>query len=201
MDSEEIVQLFTSLLAVLALVGAVGIVVLRVLARSQAAAADLLHGLASIGLWLAFAVAATSMAGSLYFSEIANYVPCLYCWYQRIAMFPLTIVLLVAAIRKDHAVKYTAVPLAGIGAAISAYHIGLERGWLSESTSCDPTVPCSSPWFEQWGFVTLAVMAFCGFAAIIALVTLPDPHSVTDDIDDSVTTATTTPDTGPHEEI
>lgn len=199
MDTEEIVQLFTSLLAVLALLGAVGIVVLRVLARSQAAAADLLHSLASVGLWLAFAVAATSMAGSLYFSEVANYIPCLYCWYQRIAMFPLTIVLLVAAIRKDHAVKYTVVPLAGIGAAISAYHIGLERGWLSESTSCDPTVPCSAPWFEQWGFVTLAVMAFCAFAAIIALVTLPDPRVVA--ADDTTPDSTPTPDTGPHEEI
>lgn len=51
--------------------------------------------------WLAFAVAATAMAGSLYFSEVAGFVPCVLCWYQRIAMYPLAIILLIAAIRHD----------------------------------------------------------------------------------------------------
>ena len=67
-------------------------------------------------LWLAFLVAATATAGSLYFSEVADYVPCQLCWFQRIAMYPLAVVLLVAAIRRDRSVRWYVGPLAAIGA-------------------------------------------------------------------------------------
>ena len=184
-------QLFTSLLAMVALLGAIGIVVLRLLARSVPAARDLLHAIGAVSLGLAFAVAASAFAGSMYFSQVEGYTPCLYCWYQRICMFPQTVILLVAALRNDRAVKFTAVPLSVIGLALSTYHVGLERSWFTESSSCDPSVPCSAPWFEQWGFVTLAVMAFCGFAAIIALVTCPAPSDddLVDDADSDPTPA------------
>jgi disulfide bond formation protein DsbB len=176
----EMVELLAAVLALVALGGTLALLVARILARTSPTVAELGASVESIALWLAFAVAATATAGSLYFSEIENYVPCRLCWYQRIFMYPLSIVLLVAAIRRDRAVRYTAVPLAAIGAAISTYHIALERGWFAESSSCEPTVPCSVPWFEEFGFVTLAVMAFCGFVSIIilTLVRFPsaDPH-------------------------
>lgn len=165
------IETIAALLAVVAFLGAMGLLVLRSLAAVNPAAAQLGRRIEAVSLWLAFAVAATATAGSLWFSEVENFVPCRMCWFQRIFMYPLAIVLLVAAIRRDRAVKYTAVPLAGIGILISSYHIGLERGWFEESTSCDPLAPCSIPWFETWGWVTLAVMAFCGFLAIIVLTT------------------------------
>lgn len=175
MDAEPL-ELLAAVLALVALVGSVALVVLRLLARSSPALMELGRSVESIALWLAFAVAATATAGSLYFSEVENFTPCRLCWFQRIFMYPLSIVLLVAAIRRDRAVRYTAVPLACVGALVSVYHVAVERGWFDESSSCEPTVPCSVPWFEVFGFVTLAVMALCGFVAVIVLtlVRFPD---------------------------
>jgi disulfide bond formation protein DsbB len=120
----------------------------------------------------AWVPAALAMLGSLYFSEIAHYQPCTLCWYQRIAMYPLAVILLVAMLRRDRAVKWYAVPVAAIGAAVSAYHYLIEWKPSFDSGSCEVTVPCTIPWFRELGFVTLAFMAFAGFAAIITLLTV-----------------------------
>ncbi|WP_082321816.1 disulfide bond formation protein B [Variovorax paradoxus] len=39
---------------------------------------------------MAFLVAFASTLGSLFFSEVMKLEPCVLCWYQRIAMFPLS---------------------------------------------------------------------------------------------------------------
>ena len=67
------------------------------------------------------------MAGSLYFSEVAHFVPCRLCWYQRIAMYPLVLLLGIATLRRDVGIRLYAIPLAAIGAAVSIYHVQLER--------------------------------------------------------------------------
>ena len=113
----EAAQLFFSLLALVALGGAV------VARRRPAAgrplaprAAQLVAAVDDAALWIAFLVAATATAGSLYFSEVADFVPCQLCWFQRIAMYPLAVILLVAAIRRDRGVRWYVGPLAAIGA-------------------------------------------------------------------------------------
>ncbi len=72
-----------------------------------------LSPLAITGAW---AAATLAMAGSLYFSEIAHYTPCTLCWYQRIAMYPLVLILAIAAIRRDIGIRRYAIPLAAVGA-------------------------------------------------------------------------------------
>jgi hypothetical protein len=167
-------ELFFSLLALLALVGAAALVVVRVLSgRGNAGAVALREQLAPVAVPLAFVVALVTSLGSLYFSEVADYRPCTLCWYQRIAMYPLVVVLGIASVSRDFAVRRYVWGLSGVGAAISTYHWLLERFPSLETDVCDMTQPCSVTWFEQFGFVTLAFMAFCGFAAIAALLTLP----------------------------
>jgi disulfide bond formation protein DsbB len=118
-----------------------------------------------VALPLATAIAAVATAGSLYLSEVAGYLPCTLCWYQRIAMYPLVVILGVAAWRRDRTVWMTALPLAAIGGAIAVWHILIERnpGW---GGVCDPTAPCSLLWVEEFGFLTLPTMALIGFVAI-----------------------------------
>lgn len=123
-------------------------------------------------LWLAFLVAATATAGSLYFSEVAGFVPCALCWYQRIAMYPLAVVVGIAAVRGDAGVARYAVPVAAIGALLSIWHIGVERIPGLPSGSCSLDVPCSAITVEVLGFVTIPTMALAGFAAIITLLLL-----------------------------
>ena len=137
--------MFTSLLAL----GAAALAV-AVLAgwRSAAGTRPSTALMASIGdaaLWIAFLVAGIAMAGSLYFSEVADFIPCRLCWFQRIAMYPLAVILLVAAIRRDRAVRWYVVPVAAIGACVSMYHYVIE--WnpeLEVGDACAATGPACS---------------------------------------------------------
>jgi disulfide bond formation protein DsbB len=187
--------------AVLAIVAAVGVVLL-VIARVVASVPtvrflDLIY---KVQLPLAALVASVATLGSLYMSEFGNkWAPCRFCWFQRIFMYSLAVVLVVSAVRRDRGVRWYAVALAGVGILFSTWHILLERGVVSESAECAASVPCATPYFISFGgrdpvtlgptgfpAVTLAVMAFCGFAAILALLILPEAP----DADDSADIAT-----------
>lgn len=136
------------------------------------------HGLEAVAPYryrIAAAVAATSMFGSLYFSEVANFEPCTLCWYQRIAMYSLAVILSLASFRDDD-VRVYGVVLAGLGATISGYHWLLERMPAVDAGVCSTTVPCEFIWFEKFGFVTLPFMAFAGFVSILNVLMLPVDH-------------------------
>jgi disulfide bond formation protein DsbB len=120
-------------------------------------------------LSLAAAMAVLATAGSLYYSEVAGYPPCVLCWYQRIAMYPLVIVLGVAAWRRDRAVWRTGLPIVAIGAAISTYHVLIERVPSLATESCQVDVPCTVRWVWELGFVSIPFMALTAFLFIGAL--------------------------------
>jgi disulfide bond formation protein DsbB len=169
MISISTVALFYSLLAVVANVAVVAIVI-GVLAGRGERIRDALGGSA---LPAAFVVALLATAGSLWFSEVAHLEPCRLCWYQRIAMYPLVVILGIAAWRRDAAVRRYVAPLAIIGAVIAAYHYTLE--WFPEldSGSCSAAAPCTVVWFRELGFITLPYLALSAFLLILALVWLP----------------------------
>jgi disulfide bond formation protein DsbB len=166
---------FCALLAIIAAVGALALVV----ARLVPAGAQLIDVIRPARLWLAWLVSAVATAGSLYFSEIAHFAPCKLCWYQRIGMYALALLLLVAALRRDSAIRYYAIPVAIVGSLLSSYHYLIE--WypsLEGATgSCDITVSCTAPWFREFGFISLSLMALSGFAAIISLLTIGEASS------------------------
>ncbi len=159
------VATFLAVLALAALVGVVLVIVLAVIGRLEPIRTALGPG----ALWLAFAVALTATAGSLYFSEVAGLEPCTLCWYQRIAMYPLVLILGIAAWRGDWGVRRYAAPLAAIGAAVAAYHVVLQRVPSLPSAGCSVTAPCSAIDLERFGFVTIPFMAFAAFAGILTL--------------------------------
>ena len=176
-------QLFTGLLTIGALASTVGLVVARVVGRSSATVRTVTRQLAPVGTGIAATVAVVSMLGSLYFSEIADYLPCTLCWYQRIAMYSLAVILTIAAVRHDRSIRVYALPLAVVGAGIALYHWLLERFPDLDAGVCSVSVPCEFVWFERFGFVTLPFMALTGFVSIIAWLTLPvlDPSSDADE--------------------
>jgi len=176
----ETLQLFFALLALACNVATVVLLVARLAGRSRPSA--IVAAVQPIALWWAWVVAFVSMLGSLYFSEVANFVPCNLCWYQRIAMYPLAVILLVGALRRDWGVRWYAVPVAAIGACISTYHVLIERfPSLESSNVCSLAVPCNFIWFEEIGFVTLPYMALSAFLLILVLLTLPPAVAVEDD--------------------
>ncbi len=174
MDTETF-SAFAAILAIVAAAGAVGLVVCRLLAaRGSATATELLASIHPVRYQLGTLVAATAMGGSLWFSERAGFPPCEFCWYQRIAMYPLVAVLGVASFRPDASAKLTATVLATVGSALAIYHIQLQQ-FPDQGSSCDAQAPCTAIWVEEFGFVTIPTMALAGFVAILALVWLPRP--------------------------
>jgi disulfide bond formation protein DsbB len=169
MDVEQ-VQVFTAVLALAAATLAGAVVVGRLLRGRVRWLDEVMTAIDDAALWLAWLVAAVATAGSLYFSESAHFTPCRLCWFQRCAMYPLAVILLVAAIRRDRGIRWYAVPVAAIGAAISIYHYVLEWNPSLEGGACELTGPaCSFVWFREFGFVTLPFMALCGFVTVIVL--------------------------------
>lgn len=121
-------------------------------------------------------VAGGAMLGSLYFSEVANYVPCRFCWFQRIAMYPIALIGLVAFIRRDAGARFYVLPMAAIGACISGWHYLIEWRPGLDTGSCSATGPsCTDIWFRSFGFLTLAGMALIGFLALIVVNAIPEP--------------------------
>jgi disulfide bond formation protein DsbB len=118
---------------------------------------------------LAFAVAATCTLGSLYYSEVAHYVPCRLCWFQRITMYPLVVILGVGAWKRAPFTRLTALPFIICGLGVSTWHFLVERFPTIEGTSCGTEIKCSVPWFTEMGFVSLAFMCLSGMALIATL--------------------------------
>jgi disulfide bond formation protein DsbB len=125
-------------------------------------------------LWAAFTVAAIATAGSLFFSEIAHFIPCELCWFERICLFPLSIITLLAALAADYRVARYLLPLPIAGAGVSIYHLLIERGVVGQSTTCLVSAPggCATKWVDEFGFVTIPTLALTGFLLLLGLLGL-----------------------------
>lgn len=168
MDTASLSVLF----AVLSLACWGGTVAIGVLAvarrlRPASAAEPLLDAVADAGLWLGWVVATVAMAGSLYYSQVAHFEPCELCWFQRICMYPLAAILLVAAVRRDRCVWRYALPQIAAGALIAAYHAQLQA-FPSQHSFCSTLNPCTTRYVWQFGFVSLPFMALAAFCFIAA---------------------------------
>ncbi len=115
------------------------------------------------------------MLGSLWFSEGAHFPPCEWCWYQRIAMYPLALILTVAAFRRDPGVRPYGLALAGVGLVVSAWHNVIETFPDLHAGSCDPANPCTIRWVEGLGFWTIPRMAFVAFALVFTALLIDRP--------------------------
>jgi disulfide bond formation protein DsbB len=123
--------------------------------------------------YVAWTQALVATSGSLYFSEVAGYLPCLLCWYQRIAMYPLVLILAVGILRRDHKVYQYVLPSAIIGALIALYHVLLYYKVFPESEqTCRAGVSCTTKYIEYLGFVTIPLLSLSAFLVIIACMVL-----------------------------
>jgi disulfide bond formation protein DsbB len=117
-------------------------------------------------LWLVFLVSSIATGGSLFFSEIAGFVPCELCWFQRICMYPLTIVTLLVALANDRRVSGYLLPLPLVGAGVSVYHLLVENHVVSQAQACLISAPggCATKWINEFGYMTIPTLALTAFA-------------------------------------
>jgi disulfide bond formation protein DsbB len=118
--------------------------------------------------WLLFALVVSLIAtfGSLYFSEIMHYLPCELCWFQRIFMYPLPILLGIAYYRRDLAIVPYLFPFVALGGAFSLYHSILQKvPPKSDIVACGRT-PCQGDYLNWFGWLTIPMLAFAAFVMI-----------------------------------
>lgn len=123
------------------------------------------------GMFVSWAIALAATIGSLYFSEVLGAIPCTYCWYQRILMYPLVIILGMAAVRKDFRQTIYVIPLVVLGMGMSLFHyLKQKTDWFQAagSNTCS-IVPCTKEYINWLGFVTIPLLAFIAFVMIFVI--------------------------------
>lgn len=119
------------------------------------------------GCWL---MATISTLGSLFFSEVMELVPCVLCWYQRIFMFPLVIILLVGLLPFDKDVVRYALPIAVIGLLFTLYHCLLFFGFIPENLQpCSQGVSCADDSMVLFGFLPIPLLSLASYIIMITL--------------------------------
>ncbi|BBI34088.1 disulfide oxidoreductase [Cohnella abietis] len=128
-------------------------------------------------LYFAWIVSVIATLGSLYFSEVLEYIPCELCWYQRIFMYPLSVILGIAAYHNETSIKKYVLPLSIIGGAISIYHYMLQKVPGFEGIKpCTNGVPCNVDYIDWLGFITIPFLALIAFVLItISLLLVKTP--------------------------
>lgn len=122
------------------------------------------------GLYLAWLVALIATGGSLYFSEVRGFVPCVLCWYQRILMYPQVILLGMASYRQDLRAAVYVLPLAVLGVGVAAFHY-LEQKipGFGAPELCRQGVPCNLEYINWLGFITIPFLSLIAFTLITVL--------------------------------
>lgn len=121
-------------------------------------------------LHIALLAAWIAMLGSLYFSEVAHYIPCTLCWYQRILMYPLAVILAIGLLRRDENTPLLVLPFSILGIGVSTYHVLLEKtDWFSGAATCQVGVPCTVLWINWFGFITIPFLALIAFLVITVM--------------------------------
>jgi disulfide bond formation protein DsbB len=118
-------------------------------------------------LLAAWLTVTSASLGSLFFSEIMELPPCSLCWYQRVFMFPLVVVLSMGLLPFDRRVLRYALPLSVLGVVVAVYHVLLQAGVIPESLApCSQGVSCSDVDLFVFGFVSIPVMSLVAFGAV-----------------------------------
>ncbi|MBC8075204.1 MAG: disulfide bond formation protein B [Chloroflexales bacterium] len=148
------------------------------------------NGLAALAVGasrhVALLAAWVAMCGSLFFSDVLGWPPCLLCWYQRICMYPLAAILAVGIVRRDRGVHAYVLPLALLGACISTYHyLLLKTRWLPAPPCAEGGVPCTVDYLyiPSLPFVNIPFLALVAFIiiAVSMLISTADAGAAADD--------------------
>jgi len=126
--------------------------------------------------YLAWLIALLATVGSLFFSEVMQLPPCVLCWYQRIATYPLVLIIGTGIILRDSRMKIYALPLCLVGLAVSIYHNLIYYGVIPAGlTPCTEGVPCNAVQIEWLGFITIPLLGLGAFVSIALCLLLYKP--------------------------
>ena len=136
------------------------------LTKSNKPVKKLTQSLSSNSLAFAFLISVVATIGSLFLSEVAHFIPCKLCWFQRIFMYPQVLILGIATFKNDFSVRKYIIPLSLIGLAIAIYHYALQMSPIPLPCT-DEIASCAAKQFASFGYITIPMMSATAFALII----------------------------------
>ena len=166
----ELLNKLFSYLAIVSIVLSLLIIIAKFsLDKSSSAQRKFFEIISENSILLAWSIASLATLGSLFYSEVSKFIPCTYCWYERILMYPLVLILGIGVIKKDENAWMYGAPLSVTGIIVSIYHYQLQMFPDQNSFSCSGEVSCAGKWISEFGFVTMPFMAFSTFLLISVL--------------------------------
>lgn len=131
-------------------------------------------------LLMAWLVATAATSGALFLGEVMGMTPCVLCWYQRICMYPLVLILPAGLFPFDRNIVRYALPLSLLGFLIAIFHLLLVAGYIPENIKpCIQGIPCTEVQIVWFGFVTIPLLSALAFLLISALLVLTHRRSST----------------------
>lgn len=126
-------------------------------------------------IFLSFLVAFAATGGSLFYSEVAGFAPCVLCWWQRILLYPQTILLFTAFLKKDENMRLHCSVLSGLGALIALYHTFIQFGGESLVPCSASGTSCTILYFLEYGYITIPTMSLTAFVLLLLFMNMPNP--------------------------
>jgi len=121
-------------------------------------------------LFVTWVLVSVSTLGSLFFSYFMEFAPCVLCWYQRVCLFPLVLVLAAGLFPFDRRVVMYALPLAVTGWLTAFYHTLLYSEIIPESIQpCSQGVSCTETYIDLFGFITIPMLSLFSFSTVVIL--------------------------------
>lgn len=130
---------------------------------------NLIDSLGTTSRHIALFTAWVAMCGSLFFSEVLGWRPCILCWYQRILMYPLAILLAIGIIRRDRGIYIYVLPFSIGGGSVSLYHYLLTKTTWFPPPACAADIPCTVDYLNWFGFINIPFLALTAFLIITCM--------------------------------
>lgn len=141
--------------------------------------APVMHRIGQNASWIVRTVFLGATLGSLYFEYALGYPPCVLCWYQRIAIFSITVLLFTANIRRNSLLRLQVIVLSSIGIAVALLHNYIDIFPASGVDVCGATAAsCLARYVYEFGYVTIPMMSLTVLLSglILSLVVSRYPH-------------------------
>lgn len=120
-----------------------------------------------MSFYLAWGISLLAAFTSLFFSEILGYAPCTLCWYQRIFMYPLVLILPIGIVSRDRNLSKYLIAFSVLGVIVSGYHSLIYHNIISETFKvCTAELSCKTKQFELFNFLSIPVMSFISFIVL-----------------------------------
>lgn len=112
-------------------------------------------------------ISVAAIFGSLFFSEVMKFPPCDLCWYQRILLYPVALIVLTGLFWESRDTNRFVMPFAWLGLAVAVYHNLVYYKFIQVIVPCSETAPCTAQQLNYLGFITIPLLSLVAFIFLV----------------------------------